>query len=176
MKIRSLFITAIILASSTAANSADVQIGEEAHKNGMNIAAVYIQPVMMEPDHGASYKEANIHLEADIHATENNPNGFEKDSWIPYLTVGYQIQQVGTSWSTKGSLMPMVASDGPHYGDNVKLNGPGKYELKFLLASPAKSHFMRHIDKETGVAEWWDDFELNYEFNWIGSAGKKGGY
>ena len=26
--------------------------------------------------------------------------------------------------------MPMVANDGPHYGDNVKLAGPGKYTLK----------------------------------------------
>ena len=33
----------------------------------------------------------------------------------------------------KGDMMPMVASDGPHYGDNVKLKGPGKYKVKLII-------------------------------------------
>lgn len=43
----------------------------------MEIAAVYLQPIEMEPrgiDLAASL--ADIHLEADIHALKNNPNGF----------------------------------------------------------------------------------------------------
>ena len=32
--------------------------------------------------------------------------------------------------------MPMVANDGPHYGDNIKLMGPGKYHLKYTVYPP----------------------------------------
>jgi len=35
----------------------------------------------------------------------------------------------------------MVANDGPHYGDNVKMMGPGKYKLILTIAPPdANTH------------------------------------
>ena len=74
--------------------------------------------------------------------------------------------------------MPMVANDGPHYGDNVKLNGPGKYRVTFNIAPPSAftaANFGRHTDKETGVAEWWEAFDVSWEFPYAG-IGKKGGY
>jgi len=74
--------------------------------------------------------------------------------------------------------MSMVASDGPHYGDNVKLFGPGKYRLTLTIIPPSKNqhaHFGRHIDKETGVAPWFDTFTLQYDFVFVG-IGKKGAY
>ncbi len=43
----------------------------------MEIAGVYLQPVTMDNGSGHSHHlpavDADIHLEADIHATENNP-------------------------------------------------------------------------------------------------------
>ena len=36
----------------------------------------------------------------------------------------------------EGAFHAMVANDGPHYGDNVKLLGPGKYQLTFTLLPP----------------------------------------
>ena len=72
----------------------------------------------------------------------------------------------------------MVASDGPHYGDNVKLMGPGKYRLAYKIASGASgatAHFGRHVDKETGVGAWPGPFTVEYEFIFAGT-GKKGGY
>jgi hypothetical protein len=71
----------------------------------------------------------------------------------------------------------MVANDGPHYGDNLKLMGPGKYRLTYSILSPAAGHgmFGRHTDKETGVAPWFEPCELHYEFTYAG-IGKKGGY
>ena len=74
--------------------------------------------------------------------------------------------------------MPMVASDGPHYGDNIKLEGAGKYKLKYTILPPSANqhaHFGRHVDKETGVGPWFKPIELNYEFAYAGT-GKKGGY
>ncbi len=75
-------------------------------------------------------------------------------------------------------MMPMVADDGPHYGDNVKLQGAGKYKLKLTVEPPSANthaHFGRHVDKETGVGPWFKKFELNYEFTYAGT-GKKSTY
>ncbi|MCY1372371.1 Fe2+ transport protein [compost metagenome] len=70
----------------------------------------------------------------------------------------------------------MVANDGPHYGDNVKLLGPGKYQLTFTVLPPGGHGSLgRHTDKETGVAPWFERCELHYEFIYAG-IGKKGGY
>lgn len=74
--------------------------------------------------------------------------------------------------------MPMVANDGPHYGDNLKLAGPGKYRLTLTVSPPSAnphSHFGRHVDKETGVGAWFAPFSADYEFIYAGT-GKKGGY
>jgi uncharacterized protein involved in high-affinity Fe2+ transport len=78
-------------------------------------------------------------------------------------------------------MMPMVASDGPHYGDNVKLKGPGKYKVKFTVyppnakENPHGNHFGRHIDRATGVRPWFKTVEVEWEFTYAG-IGKKGGY
>lgn len=161
------------------AQAAEVPIGKHQVLKGMEIGAVYLQPVKMDPD-GMMKKveEADIHLEADIHATKNNPNGFAQGDWMPYLVVKFELTKPGGSFRLDGELMPMVASDGPHYGDNVKLAGPGKYKLKLTILPPTANphaHFGRHVDKETGVGQWFTPIELNYDFTYAGT-GKKGGY
>ena len=120
--------------------------------------------------------ESNVHLEADIHALADNKHGFAEGEWVPYLAITFELTKDGGE-TVKGDLMPMVASDGPHYGDNIKLMGPGKYKLKFNISAPGsgKAHFGRHTDKETGVAPWFEPFTTEYEFVYAG-IGKKGSY
>ncbi|ARP85923.1 iron transporter [Bordetella genomosp. 9] len=174
---------ALVLAASLAicgtASAAEYPIGKPTEKGGMEIGAVYLQPIEMDPPGiMRPAKDSDIHLEADIHATADNPTGFPEGEWMPYLVVKYELQKVGSDKVQKGTLMPMVANDGPHYGENVKLEGPGKYKLKYSISPPtadAHSHFGRHIDKETGVGPWFKPFELDYEFVYAGT-GKKGGY
>ncbi|WP_269497529.1 iron transporter [Castellaniella sp. S9] len=165
------------LAASAAA--AEYPIGEPTEINGLEVAAVYLQPVEMEPAGVMrDAKDSDIHLEADIHATADNQNGLPEGAWAPYLNIQYVLQKQGSDQVHKGDLMPMVANDGPHYGDNVKLDGPGKYRLTFVIGSPETApmnHFGRHVDKETGVAPWFKTFETHYEFVYAGT-GKKGGY
>ena len=60
----------------------------------MRIAAVWLPPVQMEGMPGPASSDM-IHLEADIHATEGNRNGFAKDEFIPYLMVRYTIVPAG---------------------------------------------------------------------------------
>jgi len=154
-------------------------IGGPRNVAGMEVAAVYLQPIEMEPEGMmAKASESDIHLEADIHALANNAHGFPEGSWIPYLVVKYELTKQGGSDKIAGELPPMVASDGPHYGDNVKLKGPGRYKLKFFIAPPSanqQAHFGRHIDRSTGVRPWFKPFEAEYEFTFAG-VGKRGGY
>ncbi|ODC03758.1 hypothetical protein BFW38_09615 [Terasakiispira papahanaumokuakeensis] len=156
------------------ANSAlalEYPIGEPKLEHGMEVAAVYLQPVVMEPAGQVAAADADVHLEADIHALEDNPNGFAPGAWMPYLGVDYTLTKEGGD-TVKGHLMPMVANDGPHYGENVKLQGPGKYHLTFTLSHP---DMPRHVDKETGVGAWFEPFEVEYDFVYAG-IGKRGGY
>lgn len=172
---------AVVLAAMAALPAAAVEypIGTPKQRVGMEIAAVYLQPVTMEPDGMMRKAEASdIHLEADIHAMAGNPNGFEEGAWMPYLVIRYEVVKVGGGPKIAGDLMPMVANDGPHYGDNVKLAGPGKYQVRYTIEPPgadAHSHFGRHTDRLTGVRPWFKPFDVEFEFTYVG-IGKKGGY
>ena len=167
------------LLAAAPAYALEYPIGKPQLREGMEIAPVYLQPVTMEPaGMMREVKDSDIHLEVDIKATEKNRNGFAHGTWIPYLDVKYELTKLGGKGLIAGSLMPMVANDGPHYGDNVKLDGPGKYRLKLDIAPPGAdphSHFGRHTDKETGVGPWFKPFAVEYDFTYAG-VGKKGGY
>ena len=175
-------IAAVVLLSlgiAGAATAAEYPIGKQQIMNGLEIAAVYLQPIKMEPEGMMRKAElSDIHVEADIRAVKNNPNGFAEGDWMPNLVISYEFSKAGSTQVVKGDMMPMVASDGPHYGDNVKLMGPGKYTLKLIISPPsanAGAHFGRHVDKETGVGAWFKPFEVVNEFTFAG-VGKKGGY
>ncbi|MFA5662640.1 iron transporter [Castellaniella sp.] len=174
-----IFAACAALALVSPAWAAEYPIGEPVQIHGLEVAAVYLQPVEMEPDNMMrAAQDSDIHLEADIHATADNPNGLPEGSWAPYLNVQYRLQKQGSDRIVEGDLMPMVANDGPHYGDNVKLEGPGKYHLTLMIGSPdtMDGHaFGRHVDKETGVAPWFEAFEVERDFVFAGT-GKKGGY
>ncbi|QNM95137.1 iron transporter [Chitinimonas koreensis] len=160
-----------------AAQALEHPIGRPQTGGGLEVAAVYLQPIRMEPaGMMRPAAESDIHLEADIHALADNANGFPEGSWVPGLTVQYQLSRDGKPVAD-GDMHAMVASDGPHYGDNVKLAGPGKYllTLKVLPPGTGGAHFGRHVDKETGVAAWFAPFTLKYPFIFAGT-GKKGGY
>ncbi|SMF26645.1 hypothetical protein SAMN06265365_110133 [Tistlia consotensis] len=157
------------------ATAAEVSIGEAVQKNGLEVGAVYLQPVVMAPTLAGMTQPTDVHLEADVRAMRDNPNGFGPGEWVPYLGVTYHIAKVGSSWESSGAFMPMVADDGPHYGANVKLDGPGKYRLTYRITPPSYQGFYRHTDEETGVAEWWPPFDASWEFAFAG-VGKKGAY
>lgn len=173
-------IGALALSLCTASAFAkEYPIGKPQEKAGMEIAAVYLQPIEMDPPNVMRpAKDSDVHLEADIKGAKNNPNGFAQGDWIPYLVVKFVLTKLDDNQVVKGDLMPMVANDGPHYGDNVKLFGPGKYKLTVEVAPPTANphaHFGRHVDKETGVGPWFQPFSLDYEFVYAG-VGKKGTY
>lgn len=152
-------------------------IGQPIEHSELVLVVRYVQAVTMDGMNHAGHGmggPADAHLEAVIFASKSSKNGFQPGEWLPYLNVTYEVTRDG--WTGKGALQPMLASDGPHYGANLLLNGPGKYRLVVRVAPPGPDVFPRHTDKETGAAAWWPAFTEEFEFTFVGSTGKKGGY
>lgn len=175
-------LAAFLLLAVQPALAAEYPIGVPEQRYGMEIAAVYLQPVRMEPEGMMRPAEqSDVHMEADIRALDINANGFSEGDWIPYLHVKYEVTKEGGGSPISGDFMPMVANDGPHYGDNVKLTGPGKYHVKYTIyppnapENPDGGHFGRHTDRLTGVRPWFETFSVEYDFIYAG-IGKRGGY
>ncbi len=125
------------------------------------VAGVYFQPVDMYPANlNPSREESDMHMEADIHLTPEAAvlYGFgEPDAaegiWPAYLNVKYVVTDLEGKEIASGAFMPMNASDGPHYGANIKKDviPVGKYVLKFIIA-PDENGYLLHTDADTGVA------------------------
>ena len=139
-------------------------IFEDEQVGFMNVSAVFFQAVPMTA--GATIKEQkaedyDIHLEADISALENTL-GYELGSWVPYLTVDYKVTD-GKETKAEGTFMEMAASDGPHYGANIKLPDAGTYELPITIHSPDDNDYLVHSDALTGPGGPFDDYFKNGE-------------
>jgi uncharacterized protein involved in high-affinity Fe2+ transport len=132
-------------------------IGDDIELGPLNVAGVYFQPVDMVPaSAGLPASQSDIHIEADISALENNDLGYGAGDFVPNLTVRYELSQA-SGWHTEGTFMPMSASDGPHYGANIKLNGVGEYKVRFIIQNPEAQGYVLHVDKTTGVpGRFWN--------------------
>ncbi len=176
-------IAAALLFTAVHARAVEYPVGAPQQRFGMEIAAVYLQPIEMEPEgHMRPSRDSDVHLEADIRAMASNPNGFDEGAWVPFLRVSYEVTKLPEGKVVaSGDFMPMVANDGPHYGDNVKLAGPAKYRVKYTVyppnaaENPSGQRFGRHTDRLTGVRPWFKPFAIEWEFTFAG-IGKKGGY
>ena len=147
-------------------NHSDQEVGP------LTVNAVYFQPIDMEPaGMGLKAADASFHLEADIHANQKGTElGYGKGDFIPDLTVNYDIIDNSSKQSVgSGTFMQMMASDGPHYGANIKLDKAGSYTLKLSIESPEKKGWMLHVDPETGVKGryWTEPIEVEFpEWNY----------
>ena len=147
-------------------------IGDDIEVGPLNVGGVYFQPVDMEPaGMGLAAADSDMHIEADISALENDL-GYGKGDFVPALTVNYTITHVDGAKkgqvASSGTFMPMNASDGPHYGANIKLPEAGTYKVRFEIHSPEENGYFLHTDAATGVTGrfWkepliaeWDNFE-----------------
>ncbi len=140
-------------------------IGDPVSKNHLEVKAVWLPPVQMEgmADSGSDL----IHMEADIHATVDNPNGFAFGEFIPYLKIHYKIEPAGGGAVVQeGEMIPMVARDGLHYGASVAMSKPGAYRLTYSIKPPSSGGLGRHSDPTTGVASWWEPFDAVFEWDY----------
>lgn len=155
------------------AGFAEFPIGDDQEVGPLAIAGVYFQPVDMEPaGNSLSKEEADCHIEADISATkEGTTLGYGAGDFVPWLSVKAYIQKQGSDKVQEVAFMPMNASDGPHYGANIKFEeGLGKYSVKFEVKAPGNDYLL-HVDKETGVTGrfWTEPIVVEWpEFEWTG--------
>ncbi|PJM74132.1 amino acid ABC transporter substrate-binding protein [Bifidobacterium primatium] len=157
---------------SDSAGFEEVPVGpdQDQEVGPLMVGAVYFQPIDMEPaGMGLKAADASFHLEADIHANQEGTKlGYGKGDFIPDLTVAYNIIDKSTNKSVgSGTFMQMNASDGPHYGANVKLDKAGNYKLELSIKSPEEKGWMLHVDKETGVTGrfWTSPLKVTFD-NW----------
>ena len=124
----------------------EVEIFSGVEREFLNLNAVYFQPVDMTGGYKA--EDYDCHLELDVSALENGL-GYGKGDWVPYLTVEYEVSKNDGDYKVNGTFMPMAASDGPHYGANIKMDGDGLYTVTFTVKFPDSSTYLIHTD-ETG--------------------------
>jgi len=171
MKTHITLATLAFVALSTAAHATEYFVGNSVEKNGLVIEPNYLTGVeMSRMPSGMPKGKDVIHLEVDAHAAANEPHGFAEHEWIPYLTITYDIEKVGSHFKRKGHLYAMTAKDGPHYANNIGLDGPGHYILIYHFSPPSKAGFIRHMDQATGVPDWWTPFNLAWTFEYPGKA------
>lgn len=117
----------------------------------IEVAAVYFQAIDMEQGNMAMppASESDMHFEIDIKTTEKAREiGFAADQFMPYLKITPKLTEQTTGEVIElGTLMPMIASDGPHYGNNISL-APGLYTVELTIQSPADD-FMLHTGNDT---------------------------
>lgn len=161
--------------SDSGAGFEEIQVDEkhsDQEVGPLTVNAVYFQPIDMEPSGmGLKAADASFHLEADIHANEKGTKlGYGKGDFVPDLTVNYEIiNNANNETVDSGTFMQMNASDGPHYGANIKLDEAGSYKLVLKIESPEKKGWMLHVDPETGVKGrfWTEPLEVTFpEWNY----------
>ncbi|MBJ7554657.1 iron transporter [Marinomonas spartinae] len=150
------------------ASAREYPVGGPVHKDGMEIASSYLLNIKTQPSPTSMVMGKDVvHLESDVHATQDNKWGFPNGAWIPYVSVDYVVTKVGDTHFMKfGQMLPMTAADGPHYAHSVKLAGKGTYVVHLKYTAPDEKGFLRHIDKATGVPAWFKPFELTFKFKY----------
>jgi uncharacterized protein involved in high-affinity Fe2+ transport len=118
------------------------------------------RPVFVPAARGAFF------LVVDVRAARGNKNGFGLDEFVPYLTVSYALKPKAGGEPVQGQLHQFVTRRGLRYGNNVPAPAPGPYTLTLTIEPPIKVGFGRHTDTETGVARWWQPFQVE----WIADA------
>ncbi|MGO1944845.1 MAG: iron transporter [Ancrocorticia sp.] len=136
----------------------------------LTVDLVYFQAIDLEQGSLSMppASESDMHFEVDVATTEEATEwGYEADEFLPYLNIKAVVTNTDTGEETDlGTMMPMIASDGAHYGNNISLE-PGNYNVELTVTSPADD-FMLHTGKDSsGVkGRFWSE-PLTFEFeNW----------
>jgi uncharacterized protein involved in high-affinity Fe2+ transport len=137
-------------------------VGGPVHGHDMEIVANYLVGVEMAPmSAGMPMGSDVIHLEADVHATADKQLRLSEWRLGGISRHFLHDREVRNGLEGERNAGPMVARDGPHYADNVRMDGPGSYGATYLM-SPGTDGFLRHVDKETGVPDWWGPFSETF--------------
>jgi uncharacterized protein involved in high-affinity Fe2+ transport len=126
---------------------------------GMKIQAQAMTPVPFVIYNGTRErmvkppKNASFHLMVDLADARTGVA-------IPYATVWASIRRDGKLIYDERQW-PMISEYmGPHYGNNVALPGPGRYQLSLLVSPPVSA---RHVEYRK---VWLQPHRVTVAFNW----------
>jgi uncharacterized protein involved in high-affinity Fe2+ transport len=157
-------VSVLALGASPSFAAQEFYVGEPVVKAGLQIVPNYLTGVEMNAKPpGMEMGPDAIHLEADVHAAKDEAHGLAEDTWIPYIAIEYDLTKTGSAFHKTGTLAAMVAKDGLHYANGVKMAGPGTYHLTYTISPPK---LYRHVDKATGVPPWWKPIEADWTFQY----------
>jgi uncharacterized protein involved in high-affinity Fe2+ transport len=98
-------------------------------------------------------KGTNFHLMVMLNDAHTNEP-------IPYAGVWATFTKDGKVVYDERQWPMLSAFMGPHYGNNVQLDGPGTYKLSLLITPPVSA---RHIEYQH---VWLAPHRVNVTFNW----------
>jgi uncharacterized protein involved in high-affinity Fe2+ transport len=79
-------------------------VGEPVVKNEMQIVPHYLLGIEMSAmPKGTEMGHDAVHLEVDVHATKDETHGLADGEWVPYLTISYTIEKVGSNFKRTGT-------------------------------------------------------------------------
>lgn len=103
---------------------------------------------MVKPPNGT-----NFHLMVMLNDAHTNEP-------IPYASVWATFTKEGKVIYDERQWPMLSAFMGPHYGNNVQLDGPGQYKLSLLITPPVSA---RHIEYQH---VWLAPHRVSVTFNW----------
>jgi hypothetical protein len=98
-------------------------------------------------------KGTNFHLMVMLNDAHTNEP-------IPYASVWATFTKAGKIVYDERQWPMLSAFMGPHYGNNVKLDGPGTYKLSLLITPPVSA---RHLEYQH---VWLNPHRVTVTFNW----------
>ncbi|HTX45832.1 MAG TPA: iron transporter, partial [Solirubrobacteraceae bacterium] len=98
-------------------------------------------------------KGTNFHLMVMLNDAHTNEP-------IPYASVWATFTKNGKVIYDERQWPMLSAFMGPHYGNNVKLAGPGEYKLSLLITPPVSA---RHLEYQH---VWLVPHRVTVAFNW----------
>jgi uncharacterized protein involved in high-affinity Fe2+ transport len=98
-------------------------------------------------------KGTNFHLMVMLNDAHTNEP-------IPYASVWATFTKDGKVVYDERQWPMLSAFMGPHYGNNVQLDGPGTYKLSLLITPPVSA---RHIEYQH---VWLSAHRVSVTFNW----------
>jgi predicted metal-binding membrane protein len=146
-------------ASAGGVNPVPTQVLGTADWQGMKITAEAMTAVPFLIYNGTTMQKVNPPKNVSFHLMVML-NDAQTGVVIPYASVWATISQ-GSKTLFDDSLWPMISRYmGPHYGNNVILNGTGTYKATLLISPPVSA---RHIEYEN---VWLTSHKVTFTFHW----------
>ncbi|MBV8938479.1 MAG: iron transporter [Alphaproteobacteria bacterium] len=154
MRNHSSFLIIMLLAAALSSPAFALErmvLGQQSFSPGIKAKFVAeTRDIIIPPQQNLPTQDTDVHLEAFIHWAEFfPPKSALRGEFIPFLNVYARVTDETTGKSGGTQLLPhLSASDGMHYGRNIKLPGAAtdRYAITFTINPPYEGELNYHSD------------------------------